>query len=224
MVTKRKPSAVNTRIMIVDDHPIVRRGLVDVIEQESDLRVCAEAATASEAFRELKNGGCELAIIDLSLKETDGLELVKQIKARYPSVRMLVASVHSEEIYAERVIRAGAMGYINKAQATEKVVQAVRQVLKGSVYLSSAMSEQLLHRMMQGSQEAQRSPMENLSDRELEVFELIGRGHTTQQISQALHLSPKTIETYREHIKTKLNLGNSTELVRHAVQWGTKQS
>lgn len=206
--------------MIIDDHPIVRHGLGQLIRNTPDLEICGEAATAGEALQLIREVQPDVAVIDLSLEGGNGLELIKQIKAEELPTRMLVSSMHDEMLYAERSLRAGAMGYINKVQGTERLIEAIHQILEDRIYLSGPMTERVLQRMMRTDKDAPAgSPVEDLSDRELEVFEMIGQGQTTRQIAKSLHLSPKTVETHREHIKTKLNLQNNNELVRQAVQW-----
>ena len=208
------------RVMIVDDHPVVRQGLRLLLERESDFTVVAEADGVTEAFARFQEREPDLVIIDLSLKDGSGIELIKEIHGTDPEVKMLVSSMHDETLFAERVLRAGAKGYISKQEATGSIVDAARTVLGGRVFLSNAMSDQMLHRLVNSDEEdAARSPIETLSDRELEVFEMIGQGLTTRQIAQKLDLSPKTVETYRENIKSKLSLANGTALTRHAVQW-----
>jgi DNA-binding NarL/FixJ family response regulator len=207
------------RILIVDDHPIVRRGLAQIINDQPDLEVCGQAESQAEALKLLVETEPELIIVDVSLKDGSGIELIKQIKSRLPDAKMLVSSMHDESLFAERALRAGAMGYIDKQEATERTVEAIRHVLGGRVYLSSRMADRMLHRIVAGEAEPDRSPIESLSDRELEVFELIGQGLMTRQIAKKLHLSHKTIETYRENIKQKLNLKSGAELTRHALQW-----
>ncbi|QDT36118.1 Oxygen regulatory protein NreC [Stratiformator vulcanicus] len=205
--------------MIVDDHPVVRQGLAILINQQPDLEVCAEAASVGEAFKRYTEAVPDLAIIDLSLKDGSGIELIKEIRARNDQAKMLVTSMHDESLFAERVLRAGAKGYVSKQEATSDIIDACRQVLDGRVYLSSTMSDQMLNRIVSGSESGNESIVDSLSDRELEVFEMIGRGITTRQIAAKLELSPKTVETYRENIKAKLNLPNGAALTRHAVQW-----
>ncbi|MEM7810429.1 MAG: response regulator transcription factor [Planctomycetota bacterium] len=207
------------RIMIVDDHPVVREGLCQLITQQPDLEVCSEAESVAGAFRAYMNSTPDLVIIDLSLSDGSGIELIKEIKARNEHARMLVTSMHDETLFAERVLRAGAKGYVSKQEPTTNLLDAIRQVLEGRVYLSSTMSDQMLHRMVAGADISEQSPIDSLSDRELEVFEMIGQGLTTREIATKLDLSPKTVETYRENIKAKLNLANGTALTRHAVQW-----
>ncbi|MBA3316370.1 MAG: response regulator transcription factor [Planctomycetota bacterium] len=210
---------VKKRVMIVDDHPVVRQGLALLIDQQPDLEVCAEADSVADAFARFTETSPDLVIIDLSLKDGSGIELIKEIKARNEHARMLVSSMHDESLFAERVLRAGAKGYISKQEATGNIVEAARHVLEGRVYLSPRMSDQMLHRLVASGDDPDRSPIDSLSDRELEVFEMIGQGLTTRQIAGKLDLSPKTVETYRENIKAKLNLPNGTALTRHAVQW-----
>jgi DNA-binding NarL/FixJ family response regulator len=212
--TGRRPA----RIFLVDDHPIVRRGLSELISHEPDLTVCGEADDAPGALRQAADTNPDLMVIDISLKSGSGIELIKQIKAGNPAIRMLVVSMHDETLYAERAIRAGASGYINKDEAAESLINALRQVLAGKVYLSRRMTDTLVQQAM-GRKQPAGPPMEALSDRELEVFELIGQGLTTRRVAEKLHLSVKTIDTYRSNIKDKLNLTNSTELTRFAVQW-----
>ena len=214
----------HTRILIVDDHALVRRGLVELIEREPDLEVCGEAVDADDALRQVTAARPDLVIIDLSLKSGHGINLIKQIRASHKNVKMLVSSMHDESLFAERAVRAGALGYISKDEPTETVLQAIRHVLRGQLYLSSQMTSNLLGRAVDGKEVTERSPLQCLSDRELEVFQRIGQGQTTRQIAADLDLSVKTIETYREHIKKKLNLKNSAELNRHAVQWVLENS
>lgn len=206
------------RVMIVDDHPVVRRGLAELIADEADLEVCGEAGDAVEALRLLETARPDVVVVDISLQAGNGIELVEQIKLRDERVKTLVSSMHDETLFAERALRAGAMGYINKQEPTERVLDAIREVLNGQVFLSTRMANRLLQSVV-GGETLDQDPIGSLSNRELEVFELIGQGLTTKKIAGRLHLSPKTIETHREKIKTKLNLTNSTELARRAVQW-----
>jgi DNA-binding NarL/FixJ family response regulator len=206
------------RILIVDDHPIVRQGLSALIAHEPDLEVCGGAEDVEEALRLVEQTRPDLVVIDVSLKNSHGIDLITEIKARDERIKMLVWSMFDEKLFAERSLRAGAMGYVNKQESIDQVVDAIRQVLRGEVYLSSQMTSRLLHRIAGGAF-LEQDPIQNLSDRELQVFEMIGRGMTTQQIARKLQLSPKTIETHREKIKTKLNLRNAAELGRHAVRW-----
>jgi len=206
------------RVMLLDDHPVMREGLAQLIDHEPDLTVCGQFEDAAPAFEAIPKLNPEVVIIDLSLKGSSGLELVKNIKANYPKIPLLVLSMHDESLYAERALRAGASGYIMKAEATEAVLRAVRQVLSGGIHLSEKMSSKLMHQLASGRASGTGTLMERLSDRELEVFSLIGQGRGTRQIAEQLHLSVKTIESHRAHIKEKLNLKNATELVHRAIQ------
>ena len=208
-----------TNILIVDDHPIVRQGLAELINHEEDLAVCGQAEDAHQAMKAVKELKPDMAIVDISLKETSGMELIKDIKAQYPNLPILALSMHDESLYAERALRAGARGYIMKAEATEKVILAVRKILSGQIYISEKMASKMMQKLVGGSTEISTSPVERLSDRELEVFQLIGKGFGTRQISERLYLSIKTIETYRAHIKEKLNLSDAAELLQYAIQW-----
>lgn len=211
------------RILLVDDHPIVRRGLADLIEEERDMEVCGQARSADEARRAVRQLQPDLAVVDLSLGDDSGLELLKDIQTIDASVKLLVVSIHDESIYAERVLKAGALGYVNKRAAEEHLVDAVRRVLKGNIYLEAQIADRMLRQMMNGAEEPGHDPHDRLSDREMEVYRMLGEGVSTRQIAERLHLSVKTIESYREHIKTKLNLRDSSEMIRHAVQWVLEQ-
>jgi DNA-binding NarL/FixJ family response regulator len=209
-----------SKVLIVDDHPAVREALAIRISKLPDLEVCGEAADMADALKVVAEQKPDLAVIDISLKTGDGLDLIKRIKARDENVRMLVWSMHAERLYAERALRAGAQGYITKEQAMSQIIDAMRQVLAGKVYLSPAMSDKLLHRAVGGDAATlDHSPVEALSDRELEVLRLIGKGVKTAEIANQLHLSIKTIETYRDRIRQKLDLSDGTDLVRYAAQW-----
>ncbi len=219
---KRTPSEDSThqrRVLLVDDHPIVRQGLAKLIEQEHDLTVCGEAEDTAGAMRLIEQLTPDLAIIDLTLKDASGLELVKQVKAQHEELPILVLSMHDESLYAPRALRAGAKGYIMKQEAPESVVTAIRRILGGDVYLSERMTSQMLSHAASGKPMTAVSPIDKLSDRELEVFELIGHGLSTREIAERIHRSVKTIESHREHIKEKLDLANATALTQRAVQW-----
>ncbi len=207
------------KVLIVDDHPMMRRGLASLIENESDLVVCGEAATSQAALKAIRQSRPDLVIIDLSLKDSDGLDLIKDMKLRHPKTPALVLSLHDESLYAERAFRAGARGYVAKHEMDETVLVAIRRVLAGERHISERMSARFAARFLGGSSLAQGSPLAVLSDRELQVFELIGRGQTTREIAGTLHLSIKTIESYREHIKAKLNLESGVALARRATHW-----
>src|SRR5271157_463969 len=217
---KRNQTKKRARILIVDDHPAVREALASRIGRQPDLEVCGEAADMGEALRLVADTEPDLAVVDISLKTGSGIDLIKRIKDRNDTVRMLVWSMHSETLYAERALRAGALGYINKDQATDKIIEAIRRVLEGKVYLSDAMAEKMLHRAVGvGREEVTRSPLDALADRELEVFRLIGHGVKTAEIAKQLHLSVKTVETYRDRIRQKLDLDDGTKLAHYATQW-----
>jgi DNA-binding NarL/FixJ family response regulator len=212
-------------IIIVDDHPLMRKGLALALDAEAEFNVAGQMSSAEEALEEVDRIDPALAIVDVSLPGMSGMELVKHLQARKPEVKILVVSRHDETLYAERSIRAGAKGYIMKLEAGDVIVKAVRQVLNGGIYVSDQINERLLLSMAAGGRERiTQSPLEVLSDRELEVFELTGRGSSTRDIAERLHLSVKTVESYRARIKKKLNLESATELMKHAVQWVESES
>src|SRR6185437_13858748 len=216
----RKDTKKRARVLIVDDHPAVREALAFRIGRQGDLEVCGEAAGMSDALPLLADTQPDAPVIDISLKSGNGLDLIKRIKDRNDRVAILVWSMHSESLYAERALRAGALGYISKDQATDQIVEAICRVLDGKVWLSEAMAEQLLHRAVGVRHHAVTPTLVNgLADRELEVFLLIGRGVKTADIAERLHLSIKTVETYRDRIRQKLGLCDGTELVHYATQW-----
>jgi DNA-binding NarL/FixJ family response regulator len=219
---KAQPVSDNpqARILLVDDHPILLRGLSQLINQEVDMIVCGETADAESALQAIGALMPNLVIVDISLKGTNGLELIKSAASRPPELPMLVLSMHNELLYAERALRAGASGYIMKEEVTDKLVFAIRRVLNGEIYLSERMSTNLLSQLVRRPTDKSYASLERLSDRELEIFQLIGQGSGTRQIADALHLSIKTVETHRKRIKEKLNLKNAAELVWHAVNWG----
>jgi DNA-binding NarL/FixJ family response regulator len=207
------------RVLIVDDHPVVREGIATRINRQSDLMACGEAASAAEALQVVAAAKPDLAIVDLSLQGRSGLELIHDLKSRYPKLAILVLSIHDEPSYAKRSLQAGARGYVMKHEATENVLLAVRRVLAGEIYLSEKLSSVLLSAAFTGQADSAASPVEQLSDRELEVFELIGKGIGTRQIAEKLHVSVKTIEAHRANIKDKLHLASATELAQSAFQW-----
>jgi DNA-binding NarL/FixJ family response regulator len=218
-MNRKKPKR-RARVLIVDDHPAVREALATRIGRQPDLEVCGEAADTSEALRLVAQAQPDVAVVDISLKTGNGIDLIRRIKDRNDHVRMLVWSMHSESLYAERALRAGALGYINKDQATDQIVEAVRRVLAGKVWLSEPMAERMLQRAVGTPRpEATRSPVDTLADRELEVFRLIGQGVKTADIAERLHLSVKTVETYRDRIRQKLELDDGTKLAHYATQW-----
>lgn len=222
---QKKTYKDKARILIVDDHPIVRQGLENLINLEKDLIVCQQVETAYQAMKAINKLKPDMIIVDISLKEKNGLDLIKDIKVQYPDLPALALSMHDESLYAERVIRAGAKGYIMKQQATENIVKAIHKVLDGQIYVSDTMAAKMMYKLVgQKKDKAAVSTTEILSDRELEVFLLIGKGYGTRQIADQLYLSVKTIESYRAHIKEKLALSNATELLQHAIQWANSKS
>jgi DNA-binding NarL/FixJ family response regulator len=213
-------ATAKSRVLIVDDQPIVRRGFAMLLSEQADLELCGEAANQQEAFLAYNQYKPHLMVVDITLKEGNGLELAKDLVACDSHAKVLMCSMHDETLYAERALRAGAKGYISKNAEPEVLLSAMRRILEGQVYLSERMRDRMLVRLAGGNTpEWKDSPMDSLSDRELEVFEEIGSGSTTREIAHKLGLSPKTIETYRENLKQKLNLQNATELTQHAVKW-----
>jgi DNA-binding NarL/FixJ family response regulator len=214
------PEADNKKrqVFIVDDHPLVREWLTNLINQQSDLSVCGEAATAAEAMQAVAVLKPEVAIVDISLRDSSGIELIKDLKRSCPALIVLVLSMHEESHYAERALRAGAKGYIMKRETTKKVIEAIRRVLEGKFYLSDTVAQAITAEFVEGKTLATRSPVEQLSDRELAVFGLLGQGMGTRRIAETLRLSVKTVQAYCGRIKEKLNLGSATELVREAIR------
>ncbi|MGB3544056.1 response regulator [Rubrivirga sp.] len=208
-----------TRILLVDDHPLLRQGIAMTIEAEADLEVAAQAGDAEEAVAIFDDVAPDLVITDISLPGMNGLELLKNLLSQHPDLRVLVVSRHDEELYAERAVRAGARGYVSKVAAGDQIVTAIRRVLRGGIHLSEDLKDKILFGAASGAKDATQTPLEVLSDRELEVFEMTGRGIPTREISERLHLSVKTVESYRSRIKAKLGLANGTELIKHAVAW-----
>jgi DNA-binding NarL/FixJ family response regulator len=206
------------KVFLVDDHPIVRQGLGLLINREPDLIVCGEAEDAPSALQRMVSAQPDLMVIDISLDGPDGLELLKTIRLKEPILPVLILSMHEESIYAERSLRAGANGYIMKQEATERVLVAIRRILEGKVYLSERLTNKMLEQFVHGAGASKNDPLMTLSDRELEVYRLIGAGHGTRQIADELHVSVKTVESYQAHIKEKLSLRNARELVQHAIE------
>ena len=212
------PSLMKHPVLIVDDHPIVRRGLMDVINETMDLEVCGEAADVPEALRRIEATRPDAVIVDITLGDEDGIELIDYIKSRWPAMKILVSSAHDEKTFAGRVLRAGALGFISKREPLPQVVEAVRQVLRGDVYLSPHMATCLLQRAA-GRQSLDQDPVQSLSNRELQVFQLIGEGLNTREIAGRLGISPKTVESHRKVLKQKLNAPTSSLLSRQAFRW-----
>jgi DNA-binding NarL/FixJ family response regulator len=208
-----------TRILLVDDHPVVRDGLAEAINNEPDLIVCATAEERQDALLAIERTKPNLAVIDLMLKSSSGLELIKDVHARWPELLILVVSMHDETLYAERVLRAGARGYITKQQATRDILQAIRKVLGGGIYLSEKTASNVLSRLTARPQAVSDSIEHLLADRELQVFEMTGRGLSTREIAEHLRIDMKTVDTYRTRIKEKLKLESSSELLQLAIRW-----
>lgn len=207
-------------VLIVDDHPLVRRGMAQLISNDPGLAVCGEASSIAEALTAAESTCPEVALVDLSLKDGAGLELIKEFASRYPALAVLVVSMHEEDLYAERALRAGARGYIMKDSPPDEVLKAIRQVLSGKVYLSGAMEEGILRKIVGGKMDARRATPDGLSDRELEVFQSMGAGLSTRQIAERMGVSIKTVHAHREHIRTKMGLKDSSELLQRAIRWG----
>jgi len=229
MGSEKKQAAKKTevrkrRVYLVDDHPIVRQGLIKLIEQEAGLEVCGEAGKVSEALAAIRQLDPDVILVDISLEDSNGLELIKLIDDLGLQIPMLVLSMHDESLYAEHALRAGASGYVMKQAASSTLIQAIEKVLEGEIYVSKNMSSQMLKMAFKSSGEDARTGAERLSLRELEVFELIGRGNSTREIAEQLNLSVKTIETYRAHIKEKLQLRSGTELMQRAIHWVENES
>lgn len=207
------------KILIVEDHPIVRRGFASLINHEPDLLVCGDAEDVHGALEAIDRCQPDLVLIDIFLKDSSGIDLIKTLQERCKGLPVLVVSMHEESLYADRVIRAGAMGYVMKREAEQTIVTAIRRILEGRVYLSDRMQERVLLSYSGRRTEAARSPLEALSDRELEIFERLGHGQSIRKIAEDLHLSVKTVDAHRAHIKEKLALESSTEVLQHAVRW-----
>jgi DNA-binding NarL/FixJ family response regulator len=212
------------RVLLIDDHPFMRAGLAQLINAQSDLMVCGEAGNPSEAFRSLAKVKPALVLSDLTMPGRSGLEFIKDLKAAEPDLAVLVVSMHDEVVFAERALRAGARGYIMKEAGGENLLAAIRQVLRGEVYVSPRMSSRILNDLSARRPRGSTSPIERLTDREFEVFQLIGQGKSTRDIAEQLHLSSKTVDVHRSHLKEKLELKDATALIRHAVRWVETQS
>ena len=207
------------RIMVVEDHPVFRMGLRELINQERDLVVCGEAEDAGKASEEIRRLEPDMVIVDISLRGRDGIDLIREVRSHNKDLPILVLSMHDESRFAERSLLAGARGYIMKRETSSSVVEAIRCVLRGQIYLSERIKDEILDRFVGGAHTYNKSPVDRLTDRELEVYRLIGRGLSTNEIAEKLSLSAKTIGTYRERIKEKLNLKHARELTRHAMLW-----
>lgn len=222
-MSKKAIAQKQKRILIVDDHPMMRQGLVQLIGAESDLAVCGESENAERALGAINSLKPDLVLADISLPGKNGLELIKDFQAMQPGLPVLVISMHDESLYAGRVLRAGGRGYIMKQEGGKKLMQAIRQVLEGKIYVSEKMSADILETFSGRREETESSPVEKLTDREFEVFQLIAQGKGTREIAEKLHLSVKTIEVHRANIKAKLKLKSASELIRFAVRWSESQ-
>lgn len=224
-VKKESPAKeIRRRVLLIDDHPIFRDGITQLINNQPDMQVCGYVSSAPQALSAVDALKPDMLVVDISIQGTNGIELIKTIRAQHPTLRALMLSSHDENLYAERALRAGARGYIMKAESSEKVIEAIRRVLSGDLYLSEAIGGRLLDTFLNGRpSQAGTSAVEQLSDRELEIFRALGEGRSTREIAQTLFLSVKTVETHRSHIKEKLNVQSAPELIRTAVEWVNTQ-
>jgi len=216
---RRKSNPKKYKIFLVDDHPLLREGLTRFINLQPDMHVCGEATTTHQALKSLSILKPDVVILDLTLGGSNGLDLIKDMKLQSLKSLVLVLSMHDESLYAERALRAGAKGYIMKEEASKEVLKAIHRILAGEIYLSEKMAAKMLHKVAEGKSDMKSVPEGALSDRELQVFQSIGQGRGTREIAEELHISPKTVESYRAHIKVKMNLKNAHELTQHAVHW-----
>lgn len=214
-----KGARTKTQVFLVDDHPLVRTGIAQLINKEPDMMICGEAEDAPDALRGISSTKPDLITVDISLRGYNGIELIKNIKSLHPDLPILVLSMHEEGVYAQRALRAGALAYVMKQEAPDKVILAIRRILKGDIYVSEKVGVQMLHQIVNGGSNPHGSPVDRLSDRELEVTQLIGEGRTTREIASHLNVSVKTIESHRANIKEKLSLKNGPELIKFCVQW-----
>ena len=214
-----RPGPAPIRIFIIDDHPLVRRGLTQLFAQEPDMTVCGEADNGPEALRRIAELAPSVCTVDLSLRDSSGMELVKSLHEMHPRLPLVVLSMHEEAYYAERVLRSGACAYVMKDEPSENLIQAIRKAVVGELYVSARMSAKLLAKAVGRPEREAGLDVDGLSDREIEVLEMIGRGQGTRQIAGALHISLKTVEAHRDHIKRKLKLGDANDLVHYAVRW-----
>jgi len=212
-------SSSRRQVFLVDDHPLVREWLTNLINQQPDLVVCGESESAPAAFQAIAQAKPDIAIIDISLNDSSGIELIKSLRQSEPGVAVLVLSMHEETLYAERALRAGAKGYVMKRETTRKVIDAIRRILEGKLYISETVAADIAERSISKKSTDEKTPVEQLSDRELEVFEMLGQGLGTRQIADSLRVSIKTVQVYCARMKEKMNLGSATELLREAIRW-----
>jgi DNA-binding NarL/FixJ family response regulator len=223
MKDQAKGQKTKTKVFLVDDHPLVRTGIAQLINKEPDMIVCGEAEDAPDALKGISVSKPDLVTVDISLRGYNGIELIKNIKSLHPELPILVLSMHEEGVYAQRALRAGALAYVMKQEAPDKVLLAIRRILNGDIYVSEKVGVQMLHQIVNGGSNPHGSPVDRLSDRELEVTQLIGEGRTTREIASYLNVSVKTIESHRANIKEKLGLKNGPELIKFCVQWVEQQ-
>jgi DNA-binding NarL/FixJ family response regulator len=224
---KKKQDKTNknkTQVLIVDDHPVIKDGLVTIVNHEQDFNACGQADDAAEALKAIAELKPDIVVTDISLKNSDGIELTKSIKAICPRLPVIIFSVHDESLYAERALLAGAKAYLMKDEVSENIIKAIRTVLRGEIYVSDTISKKFLHKIAGDKAGTNKTPIENLSDREFEIFRLIGKGYKASQIARQLHLSIKTIETYRTRIKEKLDLVDASELLQYSIKWAKSQN
>ncbi len=218
-VSHSSTASSKRKVFIVDDHPIIRDGLTALINHESDLYVCGQAGEARQALKAISELKPDVAIVDITLEDSDGIELTKNIKARYPKLPVIVLSMHDESIYAERALRAGARAYLMKDTVSDKIITAIQTVLSGEIYVSDAMAKKLLRKLAGNHVDAVSNPIEKLTDREFEVFRWIGQGNKPSRIAKRMHLSVKTVETYIARIREKLDIADSAQLLEYAIKW-----
>lgn len=212
-------STDHIRVYLVDDHPAIREAIRDTIESTIDMEICGETSSADEAFHNIEEMRPDVAVVDISLNDAHGLDLVQNVRAQYPEVRMVVYSMYDENVYAERAIRAGASGYLMKSEPTKNIIEAIRSANEGEVYLSRKMSSRILNKVAMGRTSEPSFAIDELTDREMAVFQMLGQGYSVQEIQDRLSLSRKTIETYRRRAKEKLGFDTVSELLQYAVQW-----
>jgi len=223
MVIKKKDDG-RRKVLLVDDHPIMRKGLTELIGRESDLAVCGEAEDVHDALKAVESLAPDIVVVDLTLKNSNGIDLIKDIRIRWPKLPVLVLSMHENAVYAEHALRAGAQGYLTKQQAPGKVVEGLRKILDGDIYISERMAAKMLSGFVSGKASAKGFTVDRLSEREFEIFQMIAKGLQTREIAERLHISIKTVEAHREHIKAKLNLDTAAELLKYAIHWTQLES
>lgn len=222
--SSKTPKPTRAKILIVDDHPTMREGLIRVIEREADLQICGETGNARQALEIVESSTPDLVLLDLSLGKDNGIELIKDLRIRHPLLQVLVHSMHEDSVYAGRALRAGARGYVTKSEPPGNILQAIREVLEGEIYLNPALTKEVLHTLVADDHQKGASPFGVLSDREFEVFEMMGKGFVTKEIAATLHLSQKTVQAHRDHIREKMGFTDAASLLRFAIRWTEAQS